>query len=229
MAIPWQAPDSRQRGMLQPGRDDALTHDDVQRGLDRGIFDHGKFYEGQSLENWLQHYVAAVTEIEASLVRPRWQREPPNIPDFDTPCWLSVGVTRKKPIGQWSYTGHRAAPQTNEPATGRDDMVRWEDCELLCTFYGPQCEVYSENFYSGCMVWQNRSVLRLVGLVLVEVGEQIRMPELIKNQWLDRVDRTVFFRRVVQRSYPVMSLISARGVIQLDSTGGDYNTGFHAL
>lgn len=231
MAVPWQAKNSTQRGILQPGRDDVLTHDDAQRGLDKGVFDWtGVGYEGRSLENWLQHWVAAVSDIEASLVRPRWQPTPTMLPDITTPCWIATGITRKKPQGQWSYTGHNGVPEAGQfdrpGEPGRDQMIRWEDFELLVTWYGPECEVTSENFYSGCMVWQNRVVLRLVGLALVEVGEQIRAPEMIKEQWLDRVDRTVFFRRVVQRSYPVFNLIHAHGVIQLDRTGGDYRVPF---
>jgi hypothetical protein len=226
MPVPWQSPNSTRRGILQPGRDDVLTHDDPERGLDHGgVFDHRQ-YEGQPLENWLQHYVAAVAGIEASLVRPRWQKTPPNIPDFNTPCWLSIGIIRKRQIagGQWGAVLHYC---DNPNGPGHDELQRWEDIELLCSFYGPECEVYSENLFSGLLgVWQNRAVLRSVYLALVEVGEQIRAPELVKQQWLDRVDRTVYFRRVVMRNYPVFNLLSASGSVRVNP--GTYQVPFSA-
>jgi hypothetical protein len=204
---PWHVPDSSRHGILQPGREDALAHDLAERGLDKGIFDLDQFLgPGEPIENWLQHYIAALAYIDGELVRPRWQMTPPNLPEIGT-SWIAVGITRRKPIGPYAWVGHHAHGQ------GRSELQRHEEFEYLCSFYGPKCDVYAELVHSNLMVWQNVSLLRLVWMAFVEIGEGVRVPELVKQQWLDRVDKTITFRRIIRRNYPVLNVLSAHGVI----------------
>jgi hypothetical protein len=196
MTIPNQAKDSSQAGYLQPNPTAPTAP-----------------LDGQALENYLQQFVAGVASLDSTLVRPRWQPEPPTIPDFDV-TWVAVGTTRKKPIGLYGAVIHNPA----DP--GSDLMQRHEDIDVLCSFYGPEAEAYANNLSNGVMVDQNRAELRRVGLAFVEISQGVRIPELIKNQWLDRVDKMIYLRRIVQRVYPILNVLESQGTVKPDPDHG---------
>ena len=209
MAIPDQAPDSSAPGYLQP-REPPYPDQQIQPGV--------------PLENFLQQWVAGVAYIEETLVRPRWQLIPPNLPDVGAD-WCAVGITSTRPVGiypamwPWIFPDH-----------GLVQYQRHEEFELLVTFYGPQAEIYSSNLHDGACVWQNYSVLNQVGVKLVEVHESRRIPELVKNQWLNRVDKEITFRRIIRKNYPVLTLLGVRGYVQADcACGPPYQTPFTVM
>jgi hypothetical protein len=191
MTIPNQAPDSSVSGYLQPIP--------TPPGLPEPL-------GSQDLDNYIQQMVAAVAGIDEILVRPRFQPEPPNLPDFVTD-WVAVGVQRHRPIGFVQATIHH--PEGN----GHDETQRHEEIDVLASFYGPRSNHYATNFHNGMLIWQNRSLMRLVGMSLVEVGDGIRAPELVKNLWLDRMDKTVTLRRIIRRDYPVLNLLRSKGYV----------------
>ena len=95
--------------------------------------------------------------MPGEVVRPRWQGpDVPNLPPYGTD-WVAVGITRKRPIGIYGATIHQ------NPEPGTDLMQRHEEFDLLCSFYGPNADVYSSSLHDGLMIWQNKSELRLVG------------------------------------------------------------------
>jgi hypothetical protein len=206
--IPNQASDSSRSGFLQPGRSDEFALDSSSWGFEAGSWVPGGL-EGQNLEDFIQQFVAGVAGLDGTLTRPRWQPEPPNIPAFGT-TWAAVGIMRRRPLGFVGAVLHNPAND------GHDLMLRHEQLEVLVTFYGPQCDDYSSNLHDGLMIWQNREVLRLVGMGFVEITESIRVPEYIKNQWVDRVDKTLFINRIIVRRYPVLNLLSAAGAVMTE-------------
>jgi hypothetical protein len=191
MTIPNQAVDSSQAGALQPGPSNWTV------------------LNGQPLEDFLQQYVAAVAALDGTMVRPRWQDEPPNIPDHGA-NWCSVGIMQRQPLG---FVG---AVQHDSTGDGHDVMQRHEQLNILISFYGPNCDEYSSNLHDGLMIEQNRRVLRTVGMGFVEITESIRVPEFIKNQWWDRVDKRLFINRIIVRNYPVLNLLSAAAAVITD-------------
>jgi hypothetical protein len=175
-----------------------------------------------TLENYVQQFVAGVAGLPGELVRPRWQPEPPNLPTLDV-TWAAVGIVQRRPIGIYAWVGH---DPNADGGQGLDKMQRHEEMDLLCTFYGPDSDVVASNLHDGCMIWQNKSELRLNGMAFVEITEAIRMPEMIKNQWVDRVDKTIVLRRIILRDYRVRNQLWAGGSIIADPSG--YTQSFHA-
>jgi hypothetical protein len=174
--------------------------------------------EGIALEDFVQQFVAGVSGLPGQNVRPRWQPEPPNIPDFGVD-WCAVGITRHRPIGTWASVTHCSA------GDGYDMMQRHEDLDILCSFYGPGADDFAGNLHNGLMIWQNRSLLTLVGMAFVEISEGIRAPEFIKNRWLERTDKPLWLRRIIVRTYPVLNLLSASGAV-IPDPGGTYQAPF---
>jgi hypothetical protein len=233
-------------------RPDPASQWDIERWV--GQWWTVNWLEGQKLQDFLQQWVAGVAGLDSTLVRPRWQRVPPNIPDFDTPCWAAVGLQRARPIGVYAWVGHngrRGIPQRTvwdqleslwdvRPVADRSNvsearsewdleegrltdgygaMQRHEEMEYLISFYGPDCETVASRLHNNSSVWQNMAILRLVGLAFTETGETVWAPEFIKEQWLNRVDKRLTFRRIVRRDYPILNILEQPFRITADPGG----------
>lgn len=206
--IPHQAPDSSSRGFIAPSAD-PFSFDDPDLGFDEGFWQPIP-EAGQALDDLFQQMVAGICQLDGTLVRPRWQAEPPDLPDFGTD-WAAVGITARRPIGPWSAVQH------DSRGNGRDWLQRHEYVDLLATFYGPNADANAGQLQDGLMIAQNREFLYLNHLGFTEVTSITRLPELIKNRWTERFDVRLIFSRIVIRLYPVRSLVSAAGSIATDT------------
>lgn len=164
--------------------------------------------EGQALNRFLQQVFVGITGLDGTLVRPRWQPEPPNIPPFGTD-WMAFGIMRR-PADAFAST------IPDPTGNGNNSIYRQEILEILCTFYGPDSDNYASLLREGFSVAQNREVLQLNSFGLVEVGEPATVPEMIKERWIYRVDMYVRLRRSILRTYPVLNILSADGSIDSD-------------
>lgn len=158
--------------------------------------------DDEALIDFLQETVAGVSGLPGQLVRPRWQAEPPNLPDFGTD-WAAIGITDREadtyPVIEHDPTGQ-----------GADRLIRHERLDLLCSFYGPHAGSLAALLRDGLFIAQNREALLLVGMALVEVSGSTRAPALVKERYTDRTDITVTLRREIRRTYPVLNLLSAQ-------------------
>lgn len=164
---------------------------------------------GQAFNRFLQQFVVGVTGLPGDMVRPRWQPEPPNIPEVGD-AWASIGVTSRGPSDSYPFV-----EQIDDDTS---QVVRHEEFDVLCSFYDAGssglADYYSELLRDGLSVPQNREVLQLADMGLVSVPEtSIAVPSLLKEIWLYRVDVEMCIRRRVTRRYPVKSLLSASGVL----------------
>lgn len=137
----------------------------------------------EALENALQAWIVGLTELPAPMVRPRFQAKPPKQPRHDV-NWCAFGVTANQPEGAQLVQGEDAAR-----------LDQWELLTGLASFYGPDGEDLARTLLVRAQVPQNRVMLRAAGLVLVECGQRVRVPELIGETWLDRHDLPMTLRR----------------------------------
>lgn len=155
--------------------------------------------EGDALEDLFQATLAGITGLDPSLVRPRWQPEPPNQPEFTT-NWMAFGIT-VLPADKFVFL--RMV----------DDVTQELQCseELTCltSFYGPQAQAYAGVLRDGLAIDQNRWALAAAKIKLVEVGDPRQVPALFKQIWTKRIDETLRFRRWVVRRYTVNAINSA--------------------
>jgi hypothetical protein len=184
----------------------------------------------------LSNLIAGVTGIAGSLVRPRWQPEPPPIPKI-TENWVAIGATAVDPADRGTasiihvgrdYVQDRLArgeslPVGSDPASndellydGRDDLTEHEMITILASVYGPASGGYASLLRSGLMIDQNWELAHSRGMVLMEVGTIRHVPEMIDGRWYDRRDVEIKIRRQVDRSYPVLNILSAQGELRAD-------------
>lgn len=161
-----------------------------------------------TLEDLLQAAVVGITGLPGTLVRPRWQPEPPQQPSFTTD-WCAFGVMR-------TTVDVFAADLHDPTGNGSNKIERDEILFVLHSFYGPNAHAYCERFRDGFEIAQNRDTLTAQGLALIEVGEATVLPALLKEKWVKRVDTTVQYRRRTSRTYPVLTITQAQGDLQTD-------------
>ena len=89
---------------------------------------------------------------------------------------------------------------------------------MLVTFYGPEAEACAGALRDGLYIQQNWEPLRAFGLKLHDIQDLARAPELVNQQWIDRLDVELVLRRQVERIYPMLNLDGA-DVILIATTG----------
>jgi hypothetical protein len=172
--------------------------------------------EGSALEDFLQQVIVGTTGMDGVVVRPRWQPEPPNIPpQFD--AWCAFGVV-SRPSDLFPYVEEDVADDV-----GTATLQRHEVLDVLCSFYDTGAAGSADEnaalLRDGLAIAQNREALQLAGFGIVEVGEALAVPSLLKTRWLYRVDIHFVVRRVILRTYNVLTLLTATATVVVDAQG----------
>lgn len=157
-----------------------------------------------ALDDIFHAVIQGITQLPDVMIRPRWQPEPPNQPDF-TVNWAAFGVMT---LDGDRFSYHRHVPDANG-GLGETDIERDEKLKLLISFYGPNCSGYQARWSIGLQISQNRDALSAEGIKLVEVQEAVMLPALFKEKWVKRVDSAAIFRRRVMRTYAIENVESA--------------------
>lgn len=156
-----------------------------------------------------QGLVVGMTGLDGSLVRPRWQPKPPNMPANDV-SWCALGIQDQQG-DTFAYIEHDGR------GAGQDILQRNEIVEMLCSFYGPNAGMNASLVRDGLSIAQNREPLQLNGMGLISVEPFRAVPALINNQWYNRLDMPIFVRREILRTYPVLNILSAVGTITAEA------------
>jgi hypothetical protein len=164
-----------------------------------------------ALIDFLQTVVVGITGLPGALVRPRWQPEPPNIPDPGT-NWAAIGPDESRGRESYSYRQKVNAETTI--------VVRNRLIPILCSFYGPAAEANSELLAMGFEIPQNRETMQLAGFNLVGgVGSTVITPALIKTQWYPKADVPFTIRQQQKYTYAVLDLVRAQATLELQPPG----------
>jgi hypothetical protein len=171
---------------------------------------------GEDFTAGVQQMIAALSGLDGSLVRPRWQPMPPSQPAADV-TWAALGLTRTE-ADEYPYIAHDGVTQwPGLPGPGVDRMQRHVTLSMRATFYGPGAEDAAGAVRDGAYVAQNMEPLIALGMKLRTVHDLERAPEFINQQWIDRVDLAIDFRAQIERVYPILNLIGAKVVLQADT------------
>lgn len=167
--------------------------------------------QGQELNRLLQQWVVGITGLDGKMVRPRWQPEPPDIPDAFV-AWAAIGIEN---------TISDAAPFVSHDPLG-DGSSRLQQNEtfvLMSSFYDTGANGLADALCSrlrdGCAIQNNRDMLLPIKLVSVPTDTQT-VPVLLKERWLYRVDMPITMRRQIDRSYAIFNIRSVGGNLRTD-------------
>ena len=160
--------------------------------------------EDQALRQLIHGVIQGVTGLAADRVRQAWQSTPAPVLPLET-NWGAFAIMVQR--GDFD-------PYTIENDIGTfESMTRNEEVEILCTFYGPNCQANASYLRDGMAISQNNDVLFSVGAAVVGFGDIIHAPELVNDRFVDRADITMTLRRQIVRSYPILSFLAAQGTI----------------
>lgn len=167
--------------------------------------------EGQALNRFLQQWISGVCTLDGTLVRPRYQAEPPDIPDAAV-AWAAVGYGERR-ADMFPAIVHR---------DGYDQLQRHQEMDVLCSFYdlgtNGLADFYAGLLRDGLSIPQNLELLTLNGFALVSADDTETVPSLLKSRWLYRVDITLTLRREILRNYPVLNLSEAVASVETDAS-----------
>jgi hypothetical protein len=163
----------------------------------------------QDFRRFLQSVIVGITGMDPTMVRPRWQPEPPNEPDFTTD-WAAIGVIERDPDTFASVTH-----TTDEEGNGTDLVVRNEVLSILASFYGPNAEKNSKLLVNGFALAQNREGMQINGFGLLSAGKPIQVPALLKERWLIGWDVPFRVRHQEAYGYPIPNLKSAQATLDV--------------
>lgn len=168
--------------------------------------------EDVALDTFLQNWVVGVSGLPGTLVFPKWQAVPPDLPANVT--WCDVGEVDRTP----DYNAAFIHQPTADGGIGQDQLQRHEVLECLASFYGPAAGTYAATFKDGAQVPQNHEFLFLNGWGMVETGPVVNAPAIIKNVWTRKKDVRFWLRRIVVREYGVPNVVE--GVAELVTDEG---------
>lgn len=159
-----------------------------------------------ALEDVFQSAVAQITGLAGSMVRPRWQPNPPPQPEASVD-WCAIGV---QSVGANDGPAFVHSPDGD----GSDTSIRHEAIEVIASFYGPNSIGNAARLRDGVAIPQNNEAVSAdAGLYFIECSSIIPAPALVNQTWIRKHDIRLTFRRAVSRVYPVLNLLSAHGTI----------------
>lgn len=167
---------------------------------------------GLSLNQFIQTVLVGISDLPGTMVRPQWQVAPPKQPDINV-NWLAYGIAITQP-DTYAYV---TVDEEGVNHTQRHQLI-----EVQCSFYGPDAMERCALTQDGFQITQNLEALRLAGMGFVETTAGNNVPDLINERFVNRVQTSVFLRREVRRTYPILSILSASGTIHTELDLGQY-------
>lgn len=163
------------------------------------------------LDDAMHDTVVGITGLVSDFVVPRWQTdsEGAELPPFGSD-WCAQGIVNRLPDAFASEVHDPAGDGTS--TVQRNEVLIW-----LVSFYGPHADHFESLFRSGLQLGQNRAVLQSVGVAVTDLDDPILVPDLVKMQWLRRVDVRMNCRRSTSYTFGVKNLLGAQVTLNTDT------------
>lgn len=162
-----------------------------------------KFPRDLNLTQFIQTVIVGVSDLDGTMVRPKWQVAPPKQPDIDQ-NWIGFGVDLLTP-DTYQFLGMDGAGVTT--------TQRQEGVEVGLSIYGPSGLEIAGLIIDGLQIPQNLEALRAANMGFQESSQPRQVPDLVNERWIARVELGLKFRRQITRTYPIVSILSATGRI----------------
>ena len=161
--------------------------------------------EDQELDRFIHDLIYGITRLDPTLIRPRWQQEPANLPANGT-TWCAFGITNK-------INDTNASEKFINTGT---IITRNQEVDILISCYGTQAGQLDSVFREGISLAQNREHMRLNNIGYVSLSDVRNTSLEINKQWNKRLDSVLRIRRNITRFYPIKDLLSAETNINYD-------------
>lgn len=170
-----------------------------------------------NLVDFLQMLLVGLSGIPGPLVRERSQPDEPKQPALET-NWIAFELSSS----QADFNPYMALDQNAVMQFQRQVTL-----ELATSFYGPNALRVSDLVRDGFEIGQNQYWLKKANIGFKEMTQATRVPDLLNDRWVNRYERTILLRAVIQRAYPVPTLVSASGSVHSLVGNQDYHNDFN--
>ena len=160
---------------------------------------------GLTLNQYIQQVIVGITGLAGTLVRPKWQKEPPKVLPNPEDNYCAFGIRIFNPDAN-------AFTKLDEDGEG-SVLQRHEELNIECSFYGSNCQKNAGNLRDGLQITQNREALTAANIGFKETSATNYVPELHGQVWYPRCDITVVLRRQIDKTFSVLSIESSAGTI----------------
>lgn len=160
---------------------------------------------GLTLVQTIQQIIVGITGLSGSNVRPKWQVNPGKERPQPSDDWCAFGITSTIPDANAFQSVNQDGLKTK--------LQRYEELNILCSFYGVNNFKNAGNLRDGFQIAQNRQALQAAKMGFKEVGQITNVPELHGQVWFPRCDITLVLRREINKEINVLSVESAGGTI----------------
>lgn len=170
------------------------------------------FPGGVTLNQFIQQVLVGISGFTGSLIRPEWQEAPPQQPDLSVD-WIAFGVNITQP-DTFEFIG--------VDNTGATFTQRQQQIEVACSIYGPNAMDNASLIQDGFQITQNLEVLRSANMGFLETTAATHIPDLVNERFINRVVMSIYLSRQIQRTYPILTILSAEGTIQTELESEEY-------
>lgn len=169
-----------------------------------------------TLEQFLQAVIVGITGLGGTLVRPKWQKNPPKQPPTPETDWCAFGITVNSGFVS-------PVTEVNEAGDGAKSSSI-VTLNMLLSFYGPNARVYASRLRDGLWLGQNRDVLRTGKIGVKELSDIVFVPEVHGGVTFPRADFNVVLVREEGRTWKVLSILGAQGDILGEKSNNEIET-----
>lgn len=160
-----------------------------------------------TLLRYIQQIIVGLTGLDGTLVRPKWQKNPPKVLPNPEDNYCTFGVSTNDVEAGEAYV------VPNE-AGSASTLQRHEELTVLCSFYGSDCQKNAGAFRDAFQISQNRDTLKAANMGFKETSAINFVPEIHGQVWFPRADVTVILRRQIDRTFAVLSFEGSSGTIK---------------
>jgi hypothetical protein len=161
---------------------------------------------GLSLTQYIQQVIVGITGLQGTLVRPKWQKNPPKVLPNPEDNYCAFRVTTRTPDAS-------AFHKLNDNGNG-SVLQRHVELAISCSFYGSDCEKNAALLSDGLEIAQNRDALKAANIGVKDIGVAIYVPELHGQVWYPRCDITIVLKRQIDKNFSVLSFTGSVGTIE---------------
>ena len=160
--------------------------------------------DNYDLSHIIHDFIAGLTALDNTLIRPAYQNNPPTAPSFGA-NWVAYNI---KDVVNDGFSEQRLTGATFQ-------LIRQSHLNVSVSFYGNDAYTNILQFKNALEITQNYETIRAYGFGFGGSKNIIRVPELHNERWLERYDMIFTLNQNAVFTTAIMSLSASSSLISV--------------